>query len=176
MLKVSQITQITQISLAVGEPCRTTRLSDVTFDTIAQVVCIEVYKYADMFIKKFQIGEQLFSKHRSHVFNGLELNNYSVIDHQVETERSFKLVAFIKDGYFHLANHFQTTLLKLKSQGFLINRLKQPRAKLVVNIKYSASYFVSNIVVSHSKLFIMVTNKAEEYCVRKKVTQITQIT
>ena len=95
MLIVSQITQITQILLAVGVPCRTTRLSDVTFDTIAQVVSIEVY---------------------------------------------------------------------------LINRLKQPWAKLVVNIKYSASYFVSNIVVSHCKLFMTVTNKAEEYCVRQPFT------
>ena len=58
-----------------------------------------------MFIKKSQVGKQLFCKHRFHFLNGLQFDNNLIVYKQIQPKRSFELIALVDDGDLNLSCH-----------------------------------------------------------------------
>ena len=116
-----------------GAPRRNRGSHDEAPQAIFQSGRIEIHQQADATTGHPKIRQDLGVVHRQQAIDRLDLDDQVLLNQDVGSESCVEAYTSISDWYRDLPPAAKSSLCKFKAKAFFIDRLKQPRAELLVN-------------------------------------------
>lgn len=124
----------TEVTENHGEPQSAPVSHDEALETIFQANHVEIHQQTDLVPGQAQIGQQLRLVDRKHPLHRLDFQDQFISDDDVGPEPFIQQPIAIDDRHSDLPLKRNTRFRQFEAKTFLINRLQQPWAKLLVHL------------------------------------------
>jgi hypothetical protein len=104
-------------------------------DALLEQRDVEVHQETETTSGQLHIGQDLSFMDARQRIDGLDFDDYEILDDQVDAISRVELDAVIDDGQRHLPSARQATRMKLMGQTMFIGRFQQPRTKRPMNLQ-----------------------------------------
>src|SRR5690242_16762709 len=121
-------------------PLRWCGSHDEAPQTVLQAEDIEVYEQADLPFAQAKVVQELRFVHPQDGFNGLDLDDQFICDHDVRLKGSLQQGVALDNRNGKLALEGESGFGEFEGEAFLINRLEKPRPEMLVNIDRQANH------------------------------------
>lgn len=119
-------------------------------DPLLHILLSEVDDIAQPQLQQAQVGESLRLEYR--VVGGccFDLDNDTIFNQQIQSERCGELISLLLDRYLNLTIHREPSLLQLPNQCLFVNTLKQPwPAQRAMDFDRTSNDVCANLILRH---------------------------
>jgi len=126
-------------------------LKDRANETVFQQRCVEIDQETDSLAAQTQVGEQLSFVQRVEGFDGLQFQDYLVLNDDVKLVSTIQLDALVLHGQRNLAPEGQVAQAQLVAKALLMCRLQQSWAEVPMDLGCRGEDFIRQFFVDQHR-------------------------